>query len=107
MRIESRLALPALCALSIASSSRAAADEAAIERYAVIQDGEKIGYVVAARRGSHVEIDFRIDDNGRGPKLKEQLTLDEHGRPTAWRIEGKAEATLDEFGVRLRKAARV
>ena len=92
MRIESRLALSALCALTIASSSRAAADEAAIERYAVIQDGEKIGYVVAARRGSHVEIDFRIDDNGRGPKLKEQLTLDEHGRPTAWRIEGKAEA---------------
>jgi hypothetical protein len=60
------------------------------ERYVVISSGEQVGSIVATSRGNRVEIDYRVDDNGRGPKIRETLVLGADGLPTDWRIDGKA-----------------
>ncbi|HET9597484.1 MAG TPA: amidohydrolase family protein [Anaeromyxobacteraceae bacterium] len=77
-------------ALGFAGPTVARGTIAGADRYIVLGNGEKIGTLVAERTGRRVRIDFRIDDNGRGPKLREELTLDASGRPTAWRIDGTA-----------------
>jgi imidazolonepropionase-like amidohydrolase len=60
------------------------------EAWTVVSSGESVGKLVAVTNGRKVSVDWRIDDNGRGPKIKEQITLDERGVPVDWRIEGKA-----------------
>ena len=46
------------------------------ERYSVLLSNEKAGYVTATIDGSRVDIVQHIDENGRGPKTQETLTLD-------------------------------
>ncbi len=60
------------------------------EAFSVISSGEKIGALVAKIDGRKVEIDWRIDDNGRGPKIRERVVLDSRGVPIARTIECKA-----------------
>ncbi|MFL5263696.1 MAG: hypothetical protein ACJ79L_14930, partial [Anaeromyxobacteraceae bacterium] len=107
MNLARPLAVAALSLLALARLARADGDPAP-ERFTVVANGEKIGFVHATRRGSDVEVDFQVDNNGRGPKLRERLTLGASGLPTAWRIEGKAEAgapVQEEFSLRAGRAA--
>lgn len=60
------------------------------EAFGVISNGEKIGSMVATIDGRRVDIDWRIDDNGRGPKIRERNILDTRGVPIERQIEGKA-----------------
>jgi imidazolonepropionase-like amidohydrolase len=66
--------------------------QAATQRdsFVVLSSGEQIGTLVAVTNGRQVDVDWRIDDNGRGPKIRERVKLDERGVPIDWRIEGKA-----------------
>ncbi|MGE0581343.1 MAG: amidohydrolase family protein [Steroidobacteraceae bacterium] len=68
----------------------AAAAAATPERFAVLANGEQIGFLEVVRRGAAVDLDYRIDDNGRGPKVRESLQFDPEGRLLDWRIRGKA-----------------
>lgn len=45
-----------------------------------------------------VDVDYRIDDNGRGPKVRESLRFGPNGLPVDWRIQGAAGigAPIDE-----------
>lgn len=79
-------------ALGFAGPTVARGTIAGADRYIVLGNGEKIGTLVAERTGRRVRIDFRIDDNGRGPKLREELTLDASGRPTT-RASGRSACT--------------
>jgi hypothetical protein len=90
MSVPRRVLIAVLCACALSPAARA--DVATTERFAVIQNGEKVGYVVAARRGGQVDVDFRIDNNGRGARSRERLTLDPQGIPIAWHIEGNGDA---------------
>ena len=38
--------------------------------YAVLSSGERIGKLEVVTSGKVVDLDWRIDDNGRGPKIK-------------------------------------
>jgi len=58
------------------------------EHYVLIEIGEKVGDLRVKTRGKHVDIDFKVDDNGRGAKYKEKVDLDTVGLPTHWEIEG-------------------
>ncbi|MFC4313063.1 amidohydrolase family protein [Steroidobacter flavus] len=66
----------------------ASAASAVTERYvAVVAEGQ-MGTLAVARAGERVDIDYRIDNNGRGPKVHESIRLGREGLPVDWRIEG-------------------
>lgn len=77
------LAIVALIALGSAGAA-----EAPSVRYTVMANGETVGHLDVERRGREIRIDYAVNDNGRGPAVKETLSLDERGVPTAWTIEG-------------------
>lgn len=63
---------------------------AATDEYSVVSSREKVGSLIANVDGSRVEITYEVDNNGRGPKVSEQLTLNDAGIPTQWTIKGKS-----------------
>lgn len=56
----------------------------------LLSNGEKVGHVHAQINGPRVSIDYWVDNNGRGPKIREQLTLDADGHPIEWTIGGSS-----------------
>ena len=73
--------------LAAAAASTAAA-QAPRERFAVIANGERIGHLHVTRKGAQVETDFRIDNNGRGPKIRETWQLGPDGLPRQLSLSG-------------------
>jgi imidazolonepropionase-like amidohydrolase len=61
---------------------------AAVERFTVITGGKNVGHLFAETSGSQVAIDFDIKNNGRGPTIREALTLGADGLPKAWTVDG-------------------
>jgi hypothetical protein len=64
--------------------------QAATEEYSVISAMEKVGSLSASIDGGSVEIVYEVNNNGRGPSIREQLTLNAAGIPTHWRITGRS-----------------
>jgi len=87
-RIAKRCAAPAIWLVLWCLVSPLAT--AASERFAILANNEKIGTLVVTHQDRRIEIDYRIDDNGRGPKIRESLLLDAAGVPVQWHIEGAA-----------------
>lgn len=75
-----------LLALSISALPSTAI--AATETYSVIFGGKNVGHLIADSQGDKVAIDYDYKNNGRGPTMKETLTLGADGLPTAWDING-------------------
>ncbi len=63
---------------------------AGTDEYSVISAKEKVGSLIATSDGANVDITYEVNNNGRGPKIREQLTLNDAGIPTQWRITGKS-----------------
>jgi len=63
---------------------------AAVERFAVVGNGKPIGTLEVSTERGRVDVDYRIDVNGRGPKLVERIELGPTQVPVRWEIEGKA-----------------
>lgn len=76
-----------LCVLLSARPAPVAAET--IDRWALISAGGRIGTLVATTEGRRVAIDWKVDDNGRGPKMQERLELSPEGLPVRWTIEGR------------------
>jgi hypothetical protein len=57
-------------------------------RYAVLAGGESVGWMVVDRADDEVQVDYHVDNNGRGPKHQERLVLDGDGYPILWTIDG-------------------
>ena len=66
----------------------AAPASAELQRYSVIFGGKVVGHLNADVQGTRTTIDFDYKNNGRGPTMKEALTLDPAGLPMAWDITG-------------------
>lgn len=81
-----------LCACgteSPAPGTAGATTEAPVtERFSIVSNGETVGYLVGVTRGDRIEVDYHVDNNGRGPKHKETIRLGEGGLPLSWSIEG-------------------
>lgn len=58
------------------------------ERFVVISNGEVIGEVVVRTDGLRLEVDYAVDENGRGAKLREEIRLDADGLPVDWQVDG-------------------
>ncbi|GGZ43466.1 amidohydrolase family protein [Asticcacaulis endophyticus] len=60
--------------------------------FVIIQNGENVGHVevveTAADKGKTLNIDYVVDDNGRGPKHKQTITLNDKGLPVAGTVAG-------------------
>ena len=44
-------------------------------RYTAIFGGKNVGHVIVDRQGDSVTVDYDVKNNGRGPTMKEALTL--------------------------------
>ncbi|MBM4394400.1 MAG: amidohydrolase family protein [Deltaproteobacteria bacterium] len=88
------LAMPLLALLLPAPGASAKT----ADRWALVTAAGRIGTLAATTDGARVEIDWRVDDNGRGPKIRERVDLAPGGRPVRWTIRGKgwAGAPVDE-----------
>lgn len=73
---------------TLATAASVAAAQAPPERYVVIANGARVGHLHVARSGTRVQTDFLIDDNGRGPKIKETWQLGADGLPRQLTLSG-------------------
>ena len=87
MRDLSGLSARVILALVLALPCAAGA---APERFVMLANGEQIGTLEVVREGPGIELDYRIDDNGRGPKIRESLRFDPKGRLVDWHVRGAA-----------------
>ncbi|HEX2763468.1 MAG TPA: amidohydrolase family protein [Allosphingosinicella sp.] len=58
------------------------------ESYTVIVGGRNVGHLDAVTEGRSVAIDWDVKSNGRGPTIKEKVTLGDDGLPVAWAVDG-------------------
>lgn len=72
-------------ALALALAGTASAAPA---RLSIIANGEVTGYVAAEERDGRTVVDYHVDNNGRGPKHREEIVLGADGVPVAWRVAG-------------------
>lgn len=79
--------LPVL-ALLLACAS--AAQAATTERLSVIANGEVVGAVEAVTDGARTSVEYKVDNNGRGPKHHEDIVLGKGGLPVSWTIKGSS-----------------
>ena len=56
--------------------------------YRVLFAGDDVGHLIVDEHENQVAIDFDFKQNGRGPTMAEEITLDEHGFPIDWTITG-------------------
>ena len=62
-----------------------------VSRFKLLSAPGEIGSLVVTEDGKAVDTDFRVDDNGRGAKLKEHIELGPDGLPQRWDIEGHSD----------------
>jgi hypothetical protein len=63
---------------------------AAVDTYAVITSTGRIGTLKVTTEGKAVDVDWRVDDNGRGPKIRERIELGPSGTAVRREISGTA-----------------
>ena len=77
------------------------------ERFVVVANGTKVGYLNVDGDARRRTIDFDYKINGRGPSSRETLELDAAGLPVAWTVEGATtfgSKTRESFRLRGRRA---
>lgn len=77
--------LAGIAALALGLSQTAAAAPA---RLSIISNGEVTGYVSAEEQGGRMVVDYHVDNNGRGPKHREEIVLGADGVPVEWNVAG-------------------
>ncbi|MCC6173217.1 MAG: amidohydrolase family protein [Gammaproteobacteria bacterium] len=80
--------MPTRVLLAVALLAPGAASAALVEKLTVIEGGEDVGHVIGTTEADRVEVDFHVDNNGRGPKHRETLRLDRAGIPLEWTVSG-------------------
>ena len=57
-------------------------------RYTLVTSSGTIGTLTVTESGRSVDSDYRVDDNGRGSKLREHVELGPDNLPRRWEIQG-------------------
>jgi imidazolonepropionase-like amidohydrolase len=67
--------------------------------YRVLVGGTDTGHMIVDQDGETLTIDYDFKQNGRGPTIAEEITLDARGYPVTWSIAGKTTFgnSVDEF----------
>jgi hypothetical protein len=58
------------------------------QRFTLVTSAGPIGTLTVTENGRSVDNDYRVDDNGRGSKLREHVDLGPDGLPRRWEIQG-------------------
>jgi len=61
---------------------------ATLEKMVLVTSNGRTGTLSVTTEGRAVDVDWRVDDNGRGPKIREHIVLGANGLPTSRIIEG-------------------
>jgi len=80
---------------------------ATTERMALVTANGRTGTLTVTTEGRTVDVDWRVDDNGRGSKIREHIVLGPNGLPTSRVIEGTSTfgaPVKESFGVEGGKA---
>jgi hypothetical protein len=77
-----------ITALLFTAALFATGARALTERFAILSNGETVGHIVATGDAHAVDVDYFVDNNGRGPKHKEHVVLSPSGVPIEWSIQG-------------------
>jgi hypothetical protein len=77
-----------IAALTLALSATTSLAAPPTERFSVIFGGKTVGHLNVDSNGGASVIDYDYKNNGRGPTMKETLTVDAAGLPTAWTVDG-------------------
>lgn len=78
--------LIAILALQVVSVVLAAEPEC----YSILTNGVDVGSLQVTRGGTRVTVSYRVDENGRGPRLDESIEIGADGVPIRWNIQGRA-----------------
>lgn len=81
------LLAPVLLFAAFAASGEPALATSA-ERLSIIANGENVGSLAIATDRNHAAVDYRVDNNGRGPKHVEDVTFGAEGIPVTWTVKG-------------------
>lgn len=81
-----KLRLLAAAALATVLASPALAQ---VQEYRVLTQNRDIGHYKVDRQGQTIAVDYDFKQNGRGPTIKESVTLDQDGAPVTWTITGR------------------
>jgi len=82
------LLLSAALAIACTFAGHAASAAPAPQSLVLIANGETVGYLKATADGDTYEVEYHVDNNGRGPKHHETIVLGEHALPLAWSVVG-------------------
>ena len=78
-----------LAAAALATTVLAHPALAQTQEYRVLTQNRDIGHLKLDRQGQIIAVDYDFKQNGRGPTIKEQVTLDKDGAPVSWTITGR------------------
>ena len=102
MSVLNRVLLPLMFAVILAVQETAANAAAPSARFVLVTSTGPIGSLAVTDGGSATDTHWRVDDNGRGPKIKEHIELGPGGLPVRWDLEGTS-----EFGGPVKESFRV
>ena len=60
-----------------------------MQKLSLISSAGPIGTLAVTTNANVVDVDWRVDDNGRGPKIKKHIELGKDRLPAKWELEGK------------------
>ena len=90
------LVIGAVCAAPVFAAN--------VERFSVLANAEQVGALVATTTDNRVSIDYHVSNNGRGPKVHEEIVLAKDGQPSEWTIDGTGQVGA-KIGEQYRRAA--
>ena len=94
------LAMLALTAVLTACSESTSTPEVAVapaatpaplsgrESFSILVSGTQVGQLETEHNAGNTQVDYEYRNNGRGPTIKESVTIGENGLPTNWSISG-------------------
>ena len=67
------------------------ANSSEVEYVILLENGVKAGHQTVTRHGNTIDVNFNFKENGRGPTLKERITLASDGTMKEYRVSGTSE----------------
>ena len=59
-----------------------------VEKFSIVQDATTIGTISAVTEGAVVNVDYAVNENGRGPKHHETIRVGPNFIPVEWSVSG-------------------
>src|SRR4029453_9655229 len=91
MHVLNRVLLPLVFAMIVSVQGTAANAATPTARFVVLRSTGQTGTLTGTEDGSATDTNWRVDDNGRGPKIKEHIEFGPGGLPIRWDLEGTSE----------------